>query len=211
MGINIDLSKTTQYIEWLKTQLYLNCKADSAKKRIVKRGEVYKCNLGAGIGSEESKERPCVVLQRNSGNMKSPNTIVAPITHTKSTLEVVIHIEDKRDSSGNLILDGNVLLGNIICVSKARLGDYVTKLAPKEMEKIDEAISISMGIKHYYDKLNNIYNDKLNYISKLKEKIDTLQKDLSNKEKELNEFRKLKDMLKTENIEDIIEKIKPII
>lgn len=170
MSRSISLSKTQQYLEWLKTKLFLDSNAESAKRRVVKRGEVYKCYLGIGIGSEESKERPCVVLQRDRANLESPNTIVAPITHTSSTLPVVIPISPKHNSSGDVVLDGNVLLGNIVCVSKARLGDYVAKLEPSEMKAVDEAIAISLDIKGYYDKLDNILNDKLVYIDKLKKK-----------------------------------------
>ena len=126
--MNIDLTKTQQYLEWLKNKLYLNAIAPSAKNRIIYRGQVYRCNLGIGVGSEECKERPCVILQYNSANKTSPNTLVAPITHTSSTLPIVVPITAQTDTSGKLILDGNVLLGNITCVSKARLGDYITDL-----------------------------------------------------------------------------------
>ena len=44
--MNIDLTKTQQYLEWLKNKLYLNAIAPSAKNRIVYRGQVYRCNLG---------------------------------------------------------------------------------------------------------------------------------------------------------------------
>lgn len=53
----------------------------------------------------------------------SPNTIVAQITHTASTLKTVILIVDMKDPSGGVILDGNVILGNNVCISKARLRD----------------------------------------------------------------------------------------
>ena len=175
MSRSISLSKTQQYLDWLKTKLFLDSNAESAKQRVVKRGEVYRCYLGIGIGSEESKERPCVVLQRDKANLESPNTIVAPITHTSSTLPVVIPISPKYNNSGDVVLEGNVLLGNIACVSKARLGDYVAKLEPSEMRAVDEAIAISLDIKGLYDKLNNILNDKLVYIDKLKERIKDLE------------------------------------
>lgn len=110
--------------------------------------------------------------------MESPNTIVAPITHTSSTLPVVIPIDPKYNNSGDVVLDGNVLLGNIVCISKARLGDYVAKLEPTEMEAVDEAIAISLGIKGHYDKLGNILKDKLTYIDKLKQKIKDLEDQL---------------------------------
>ena len=83
-------------------------------------------------------------------NRTSPNTVVAPITHTTSALPIVVPIAEKKDSSGKLILDGNVLLGNITCVSKARLGDYITDLTADEMRAVDKAIFISLDTNHYY-------------------------------------------------------------
>lgn len=191
--MNIDLTKTQQYLEWLKDKLYLNAIALSAKNRVIYRGQVYRCKLGIGIGSEECKERPCVILQFNSANRTSPNTLVAPITHTTSTLPIVVPIADKVDSSGKVILDGNVLLGNITCVSKARLGDYVTDLTPNEMRAVDKAICISLSINHYYQTLQNDYNDKLQYIEKLRESRSKLQSDLASQQAQIDEIQALLD------------------
>ena len=191
--MNIDLAKTQQYLDWLKDKLYLNTIAPSAKNRIIYRGQVYRCKFGIGLGSEESKERPCVILQYNSANRTSPNTLVAPITHTTSTLPIVVPIADKVDSSGKVILDGNVLLGNITCVSKARLGDYITDLTPNEMKAVDKAISISLNISHYYQTLQNDLNDKLQYIEKLKESRSRLQSDLTTQQTQIAEIQSLLD------------------
>lgn len=203
--MNIDLTKTQQYLEWLKNKLYLNAIATSAKNRIVYRGQVYRCNLGVGIGSEECKERPCVVLQYNSANRTSPNTLVAPITHTTSTLPIVVPIAEKKDSSGKLILDGNVLLGNITCVSKARLGDYITELTADEMKAVDNAISISLDTNHYYQTLQNMYKDKLQYIEKLKNTRSALQNDLYLKQQYINDFQKLLTDYHFSDIKDLTE------
>ena len=73
--MNIDLNKVQIMLEWLKTKLYLDTIAAKAQKRVVKRGQVYKCNFGYGVGSEMQKERPCVVIQNDIGNIKSSNTI----------------------------------------------------------------------------------------------------------------------------------------
>lgn len=189
--MNIDLTKTQQYLEWLKDKLYLNAIAPSAKNRVIYRGQVYRCKFGIGIGSEECKERPCVILQYNSANRTSPNTLVAPITHTTSTIPVVVPIVAKVDASGNVILDGNVLLGNITCVSKARLGDYVTDLTPNEMKAVDKAISISLNVNHYYQTLQNDYNDKLQYIEKLRESRFKLQSDLATQQTQIDEIQSL--------------------
>ena len=207
--MNIDLTKTQQYLEWLKNKLYLNAIATSSKNRIVYRGQVYRCNLGVGIGSEECKERPCVVLQYNSANRTSPNTLVAPITHTTSTLPIVVPIAEKKDSSGKLILDGDVVLGNITCVSKARLSDYITDLSADEMKAVDKAISLSLGINHHYQTLQNMYDDKLQYIEKLKNNRTLLQTDLDSKQQQLDKFQELLDTYQfsdIQNLADFLEK-----
>lgn len=189
--MNIDLIKTQQYLDWLKEKLFLNALAPTAQKRTVSRGQVYRCKFGVGIGSEECKERPCVILQYNSANKTSPNTLVAPITHTSSKLPIVIPITAKFDTCGKMILDGNVLLGNITCISKSRLGDYITDLTPDEMKAVDNAISLSLDINHYYKTLQNMYKDKLQYIEKLKEKRTNLESDLDAIQKQLDEFQNL--------------------
>lgn len=189
--MNIDLTKTQQYLEWLKEKLYLDAIAPSAKNRMIFRGQVYRCKLGVGVGSEECKERPCVILQYNPANKTSPNTLVAPITHSTSKLPIVVPIADKTDASGKVILDGNVLLGNITCVSKARLGNYITDLTTDEMKAVDKAISLSLDINHYYQTLQNMYNDKLEYIDKLKKNRSAMQTELDNKQEQLNSFQKL--------------------
>ena len=191
--MNIDLTKTQQYLEWLKEKLYLDAIAPSAKNRTIFRGQVYRCKLGVGIGSEECKERPCVILQYNPANKTSPNTLVAPITHSTSKLAIVVPIADKTDSTGKVILDGNVLLGNITCVSKARLGNYITDLTADEMKAVDKAISLSLDINHYYQTLQNMYNDKLEYIDKLKKNRSAMETELNNKQEQLDAFQKLLD------------------
>lgn len=189
--MNIDLTKTQQYLDWLKEKLYLNALSPSAKNRIIFRGQVYHCKLGIGIGSEESKERPCVILQSNPANKNSPNTIIAPITHTSSTLPTVIPISPQFDSTGKNILDGNVLLGNITCISKARLGDYITSLSASELDEIDRSIAYSLDIYHHYQTLLNIHNDKMKYIEKLKTERKKLRKDIETLSLQLSDYKNI--------------------
>lgn len=165
------------YLDWMKEKVELHLKADECINRPIKRGEVYFCNLGRGIGSEQEKSRPCVILQIQSRNDKSPNTIVAPITHTESTLDVVVPINTQYDDNGNIILDGHALLGNIVTVSKARLGRYITKIEEPEMNKIDTALAISIGIQERFDKIENQLKDKLDHVQRLLKRIDTLNQE----------------------------------
>lgn len=51
--------------------------------RRVRQREVYTCELWGSIGSEEGKQRPCLVMQNDTGNSVSPTTIILPISKKK--------------------------------------------------------------------------------------------------------------------------------
>lgn len=181
----IEIKRTKQYFEWMTKKLFLDICAPKAKTRIVKRGYVYECNFGRCIGSEQEKNRPCVVLQCTDGNRNSPNTIVAPITHTGTKINVVVPIKPQYDQNGCLILDGNVLLGNIVTVSKARLGAEITKLPPNEINDIEIAIIKSLELSHKFNSLQNIIKDKDDYINKLKRIMNNQKLEMDKLRKEL--------------------------
>lgn len=166
--MQIELDKVQELLEWMKTKLYLNTKVEQANKRFVKRGQVYNCYFGIGIGNEIQKLRPCVVLQNNIGNFKSGNVLVAPITHTFKNIPSIKKFNVKYNNDGSVLLDGYVNISNIQCVSKSRLENYITMLSKEEMKEIDEAIAISLDLMHYYAKVKNSLEDKINYIQKIK-------------------------------------------
>jgi len=184
--MDINIHRINDYLDWLKQKLFLDFNADKAKTRIVKRGYVYHCNFGRNIGSEQEKLRPCVVIQHFEGNRNSPNTIVAPVTHTHSHLDIVVPIEDKFDADGNKILDGHVLLGNIVTVSKARLGDEITQLSKDEMNSVDESLMKSVGVYWRVEKLQKQLADKDVYIEKLKLKREELLNEVTELRAKLN-------------------------
>ena len=114
------------------------------------------------------KERPCVIIQSDVGNINSSNVIVAPITHTEKPIPSMAHIATQKDNEGRTILDGQVNLSNIQTVSKARLGNYITKLSKDDISNIDKSLYVSLGlmknIKKYEEKIENLNK----YIEKLK-------------------------------------------
>lgn len=134
--MKIELGQVQKMLEWLKTKLYLDSIAQNARSRTVKRGQVYRCNFGCGIGSEMQKERPAVIIQNDVANTRSSNTIVIPITHDISTLPCVANITPLTDTAGNVILDGQANTSNMMCVSKARLGDFIGSLSNADMKKL---------------------------------------------------------------------------
>lgn len=166
--MHIDYSKIEKMLDWMKLKLKFDANAVSAKHRIVKRGQVYRCNFGCGIGSEMNKERPAVVVQNNIGNLHSGNTIVIPITHDDSSLPCVANITPQEDLNGVVILDGQANASNMLCVSKARLGSLIGVLSNQEMKQIDEAIAKAVGIMSYYSDLSKKLMNREAYIEKIK-------------------------------------------
>ncbi|MBU5477852.1 type II toxin-antitoxin system PemK/MazF family toxin [Eubacterium sp. MSJ-13] len=183
--MKIELVQAQKMLEWLKTKLYLDALSDKAKTRAVKRGQVYRCNFGCGIGSEMQKDRPAVIIQNNVGNNRSGNTIVIPITHDTSILPCVANITPQTDIDGNTILDGQANASNMMCISKARLGDYVCSLTNADMRLIDEAIAKTVGLMGYYADLTKKLNDKLEYITRIKDDRNKAQDELAKVRKEL--------------------------
>ena len=184
----MDLTEVLDYAQWAKDIIKLNSQAHLAQKRTLSRGQVYWCSLGMGVGSEERKKRPCVIISTNSINIGSPNVIVAPITHSKTNVKTSFEIEKHYDSNGVLILDGYVLLANTVCVSKARLGDYIDTLSKDDMSKLNYSLMIAVGVYPLYIKKANELADKLSYIEKLKSKLIDLTNENSEQKKKLEKL-----------------------
>ena len=167
------------YIKWISETVRLDDLASSSKNRSIYRGQVYWCYFGVNIGSEQSEKRPCVILQNNKGNLSSSNSIVAPITHTKSLLPTVVPIADKFDASGKKILDGNVLLSNIATVSKSRLDSFITELTTAEMKLVDEAIAKSVDIYTVFLKYEKQLSGQQKHIDNLAETIKSKDEEIA--------------------------------
>ncbi|MFB6216593.1 MAG: type II toxin-antitoxin system PemK/MazF family toxin [Candidatus Nanohaloarchaea archaeon] len=109
------------------------------------RGEVYIVDLDPTKGSEQGKERPGIVLQNNTGNKYSPTTILAPITSSYEE-PYPVNVEIKSENSC-LDKDSVVLLNQLRTVSaKHRLKNNIGRLSERNMDRVEEAIRISLGL-----------------------------------------------------------------
>lgn len=168
--MSVEISNAQQFISWINTKSYLNTIAPSAAKRFVKRGQVYWCHFGLNIGSEMSKPtpRPAVIVSNFKTNKNSSNIIVVPVTHNQAQLPYLVPITPVIDANGKVILDGQADTADIICVSKARLGDLITTLPAAQMKNIDKSISISLELIHYYTDETDKYDKLAQYVAQVK-------------------------------------------
>ena len=105
-----------------------------------KRGQVYYADLSPVIGSEQGGMRPVVIIQNDMGNLHSPTTIIAPVTSVLTKSKLPTHIDLP------LFKDSVVLMEQIKTIDKRRLKRLIATVDEDTMNKIDNAIKISLGI-----------------------------------------------------------------
>ncbi|HJV45470.1 MAG TPA: type II toxin-antitoxin system PemK/MazF family toxin [Bacillota bacterium] len=112
---------------------------------IVKRGDVYFADLSPVVGSEQGGVRPVLIIQNDIGNRFSPTVIVAAITAQIQKAKLPTHVEIDAKSYG-FDRDSVILLEQIRTIDKQRLTDKITHLDDEMMDKVNEAIQISLGL-----------------------------------------------------------------
>ncbi|MBM4765385.1 type II toxin-antitoxin system PemK/MazF family toxin [Bacillus sp. B15-48] len=112
---------------------------------IVKRGDVYFADLSPVVGSEQGGVRPVLVIQNDIGNRFSPTVIIAAITAQIQKAKLPTHVEIDAKRYG-FERDSVLLLEQIRTIDKQRLTDKITHLDDEMMEKVNEALQISLGL-----------------------------------------------------------------
>ena len=109
----------------------------------IMRGEMYYADLSPVVGSEQGGMRPVLILQNNIGNKHSPTVVVAAITSRLGKPQLPTHV---RLGTGRLSKDSIVLLEQIRTIDKRRLHEYIGQVTDDEMEQIEHALFVSIGI-----------------------------------------------------------------
>lgn len=114
----------------------------------IKRGDIYYASLGDNnaVGSEQTGNRPVVILQNNVGNQTSPTVIIAPVTSKiNEKAKIPAHIKVKAYKT-NLPKDSVILLEQIRTIDKTRLKEYIGSLDFVDIKQMNKAIITTLGI-----------------------------------------------------------------
>ena len=118
-----------------------------AKRHVAqpKRGEVYLVSFDPTLGAEIQKTRPALILQNDISNQYSPITIVAAITSQfkKPPFPTAVLIIPPE---GGLDTQSAVLLNQIRSIDKRRLIKLLGALRPETMNRVNDALQISLGL-----------------------------------------------------------------
>ena len=94
----------------------------------VKRGDIFFADLSPVVGSEQGGVRPVLIIQNNIGNKFSPTVIIAAITSKISKPK------------------------QLRTIDKQRLKDKVTHIDEKLMQRVNNALKISVGLASIHKK-----------------------------------------------------------
>ncbi|MEA3223604.1 MAG: type II toxin-antitoxin system PemK/MazF family toxin [Thermodesulfobacteriota bacterium] len=106
-------------------------------------GEVWLVNWNPTRGSEQAGKRPALVIQNDIGNEKASTTIVAAISGSVKIYPINIEIDPPE---GGLERPSIVKTGQILTVSKERLGKRLGRISSKKMEEVNRAIRLSLDL-----------------------------------------------------------------
>ena len=106
----------------------------------MRRGEIYYVHKGIVTGSEQEGGRPAVIVSNDANNRGSSVVEVVYLT-TRPKVELPTHVSVKTSK-----YPSTALCEQINSISTERSGEYIGRLTPSEMEEINEALLVSLGI-----------------------------------------------------------------
>ena len=111
---------------------------------MIMRGDLFSACLDPVVGSEQGGIRPVLVVQNDVGNRYSPTVIVLAVTGQINKTRLPTHVPVAAGSTG-LNKDSVVLAEQIRTLDKRRLREKIGTLRPEVMQKVSEAMMISLG------------------------------------------------------------------
>ena len=111
----------------------------------IRRGDIFYADLSPVIGSEQGGIRPVLIIQNDIGNKHSPTVICAAITSKMNKAKLPTHIEVDA-TKYQIVKNSVVLLEQIRTIDKRRLKDLVCHVDKNLMDKVDEALKISLEL-----------------------------------------------------------------
>jgi len=138
----------------------------------LKRGDVYYADLSGieqSLGCEQAGKRPVLIIQNDVGNMYSPTTIIAILT-TKQKKNLPTHVTVSGVTG--LSQTSVVCLEQIKTIDKRRLGRFCGNIGSAMMQKIEQAMFVSLGAQN-----NASYEQEMLNFDEEVENVDLVKRD----------------------------------
>jgi mRNA interferase MazF len=112
-------------------------------KTFPRRGEVWLVNWNPTRGSEQAGKRPALIVQNDIGNEHASTTIVAAVSTAVRLYPMNVRLDPPQ---GGLTKPSIVKTGQLLTVTKDRLGKKLGLLDNKKMEELDRALRLSLAL-----------------------------------------------------------------
>ena len=112
-------------------------------RRQINQRDIYYCDFGDNDGSEQSGERPSLIISNDLGNVNSDTIIVLPIT-SKKKKDLPIHYILYKDIYPFFKDEENtVLTEQIRCVSKKKLHKKMGQISVEDFNNIVMILNVN--------------------------------------------------------------------
>lgn len=117
-----------------------------AEPSLPRRGELYWVDWSPHRGSEPGGRRPALIVQRDAGNLaiSYPNTVVVAVS--SQGREIPLHVRLCPSQTNGLRNVSFVKCEQIFTIAKDRLGSRLGRLRAQEMNDVNEALRLNLGL-----------------------------------------------------------------
>ena len=112
-------------------------------KRQINQRDIYYCDFGDNDGSEQSGERPSLIISNDLGNVNSDTIIVLPITSKKKKDLPIHYILYKNIYPFFKDEENTVLTEQIRCVSKKKLHKKMGQISIEDFNNIVMILNVN--------------------------------------------------------------------
>ena len=130
----------------------------------IHRGDIFYFDKGYTVGVEQQGGRPGIIVSNDACNNSSEFLLVCYLT-TQPKTDLPTHVPIMCEQQSICLCE------QIHTLSKEKMQKYYCSATPEEMEEIDKALMITLGVDINSLSLDdyNVLTDKINYLEKQKE------------------------------------------